>query len=58
MRGAEGPHKSISRTPTLTSESTANALANIAVSVDLPTPPFPDRISILCLTLFSFSAIV
>ena len=56
--GHDGPQRSISRTPTfIFSSEFANALANIAVSVDLPTPPFPDKIRILRLTFFKRSAI-
>ncbi len=43
------------KTFTLISGFRASALASIEVTVLFPTPPFPDKIRILCLTSLSFS---
>ena len=56
-RGAEGPQRSISRTPIFKfSSEAAKPRASIAVRVDFPTPPLPESIKILCFTFCSFSA--
>ena len=56
MVGWLGPQRSMSSTPTSFSP-TARQRARLAVTVDLPTPPFPDRTRILCFTPASLSAI-
>merc|ERR1719320_74569 len=56
--GMLGPHRSISSTPTVTSSFCARHLARLAVTVDFPTPPFPDNTSTLCLTPASLSAMI
>ena len=49
-RGALGPQMSMSSSPT-SSPFAANANASCAENVLFPTPPFPDRTSIMCLNL-------
>lgn len=46
-----GPQISISQTPTCVVGDCANAYASMEVNVDLPTPPFPERIKSLWATV-------
>lgn len=46
--GMLGPQMSVSIIPTMESALEAKACASMVVKVDLPTPPFPERIRILC----------
>ena len=57
MVGWLGPHRSMSSTPTSRPWHVARHRPRLAVTVLLPTPPLPDRISTLCLTPANLSAI-
>jgi hypothetical protein len=50
MRGIDGPVRSISRMPTLASgDEVYSVRASCAAMEDLPTPPFPEQIMMMCL---------
>jgi len=52
--GTDGPYTSASASPTLY-PSRARATARLTATVDLPTPPFPEAIPIICFTSESSS---
>merc|ERR1719500_1456440 len=52
--GMLGPQRSMSSTPTVKSSLVAKQRAKVAVTVLLPTPPFPERMSTMFLTASRF----
>ncbi|MCY1310390.1 hypothetical protein D9M70_605720 [compost metagenome] len=49
MIGIDGPEISASRIPTL-APAFLSAIARLAVTVDFPTPPFPEEMAIMFFT--------